>query len=119
MSCYFEFIESTDEGLEPCVPISLEGEILDRGALDRQKSGGVFDGEGVLDRQESGGVLNRVVLYCLLDSLCRWRGGAACLTASNGARSTDRSPESFRLMLKSLGRIVLLNYLSSRSEELR
>ena len=41
------------------------------GALDRQQSGGVFDGEGVLDRQESGGVLDGVVLYCLLISLRR------------------------------------------------
>ena len=41
------------------------------GALDRQQSGGVFDGEGVLDRQESGGVLDGVVLYCLLVSLRR------------------------------------------------
>ena len=40
--------------------MSLEDEILDRGALDRQKSGGVLDGEGVLDRQESGGVLDGV-----------------------------------------------------------
>ena len=44
------------------------------GALDRQQSGGVFDGEGVLDRQESGGVLDGVVLYCLLVSLRRWCG---------------------------------------------
>ena len=50
---------STDEGSEPCVPMSLEDEILGWGVLDKQNSGGVLDGK---------------VLYCLLVSLRRWRG---------------------------------------------
>ena len=79
------------------------------GALDRQQSGGVFDGEGVLDRQESGGFLNGVVLYCFSQSSTMAWQSAARSSASNGARSTDRSPESFRSVLKSLGRIVLLS----------
>ena len=33
-SCYFEFVDSTDEGLGPCVPMTLEDDILDRGALE-------------------------------------------------------------------------------------
>ena len=75
-------IFSTDEGSEPCVPMSLEDEILDPGALDRQKSGGVLDGKGVLDRQESGG-FSMAWCYTVSVSLRRWRGNAALVRWSS------------------------------------
>ena len=65
------------DGQESGVVDGLESGVRWRGgggALDRQQSGGVFNGEGVLDRQESGGFLDGVVLYCLLVSLRRGRG---------------------------------------------
>ena len=33
-SCYSECVDSTDEGLGPCVPITLEDDIFVRGALE-------------------------------------------------------------------------------------
>ena len=62
--------------------MSLEDEILDWGVLDRQKSGGVLDGE---------------MFYCLLVSLRRWRGNTLLVRqlCSIGALSIDRTPESF------------------------
>ena len=54
------------------------------GALNRQQSGGVFDGEGVLDRQESGGFLDGVVLYCLRQSLTMERQSAARSSVFDG-----------------------------------
>ena len=67
--------------------MSLEDEILDWGVLDRQKSGGILDGE---------------VLYCLLVSLRRWRSNPllVCQLCSIGVHSTDRSPEAFLLLFE-------------------
>ena len=33
-SCYFECVDLTDEGSRPCVPMTLEDDILVRGVLE-------------------------------------------------------------------------------------